>query len=40
MSKEGAERRRDDRWQPPPLPSIYPSSDELWPGICVGFEVE
>jgi hypothetical protein len=40
MSREGAERRRDDQRQPPPLPSIYPSSDELRPGICVGFEVE
>jgi hypothetical protein len=40
MLREGAERKRDDRRQPPPLPSIYLSSDELWPGICVGFEVE
>jgi hypothetical protein len=40
MSREGAERKRDDRRQPPPLPSLYPSSDELRPGICVGFEVE
>jgi hypothetical protein len=40
MLREGAERKRDDRRQPPPLPSIYRSSDELRPGICIGFEVE
>jgi hypothetical protein len=40
MLREGAERKRDDRRQPPPLSLIYPSSDELWPGICIGFKVE
>jgi hypothetical protein len=40
MLREGVERKRDNRRQPPPLPSIYPSSDKLRPGICIGFEVE
>jgi hypothetical protein len=40
MLREGAERKRNDQWQSPPLPSIYPSSDELRLGICIGFEVE
>jgi hypothetical protein len=40
MHREGLERKRENRRQHPPLPSIYPSSDELRPGICVGFEVQ
>jgi hypothetical protein len=36
-SREGA---RNGRRQPPPLPSIYHSSDELRRWIGIGFEVE
>jgi hypothetical protein len=38
--REEAERKRGDRRQPPPLPSIYRNSDELRQWIGIIFEVE
>jgi hypothetical protein len=35
-----AEREENDRRQPPSLPSIYHSFDELRQWVCVGFEGE
>jgi formate hydrogenlyase subunit 6/NADH:ubiquinone oxidoreductase subunit I len=37
---EEAERKRNGRRQPPPLPSIYRSFDELRQWVCIGCEVE
>jgi hypothetical protein len=39
-SREEVERERNGRRQPPPLPSIYHSFDELRQWVCIGCKVE
>jgi hypothetical protein len=39
-SREEAKRERNGRQQPPPLPVIYRSFDELRQWVYVGCEVE